>query len=179
MKPIYIIKTLANFIGKRGVVCGGCCRDMILDREPKDYDIFIFSENDIHKIAQQLKAKLKHHYTRGSTSIIYCTEIHGKEVQLVYGSYLGSNVKQVISGFPYTICQFWYDINTNQIDSTSLARKSIQDKTLIFNKQGHISGIEDKQTLRTFLILKGTYLAEKLNLAILPNSIEDIYKKYS
>ena len=179
MKPIDIIKTLAEFIGKRGVVCGGCCRDVVMGREPKDYDIFIFSENDIHKIGKQLNAKLKHHHTKNNVSIIYYAILKGKEVQLVYGDYLGNNVEKVISGFPFTICQFWYDRDSKQVVSTSLAEQAIKHKTLVFNKQGHVSGILDKKTLRTFLILKGSYLAEKLELTIPPNSIVEIYEKYS
>lgn len=175
MKPIDVIKYLASLVSDKGVVCGGCCRDVHLGRIPKDYDVFIFNRADLYKLARQLEGEFQY---EEQDNIIYTATLGDSTVQLLYGEYFGTTPEVIVETFPFTVNQFWYDTKVGQIVSTALAKEAIKDKQLVFNKQGHISGLKGNRNIRVFLVMRATYLADKLGCKIVPDSITGIYEKY-
>lgn len=171
MRPIAVIEALANLVGDRGVVSGGCCRDAYLGETPKDYDVFIYNEDDLHTIADKLGAELKY---RDAANTHYSFTLKGRSVQLIYGKCIGRNPIEAVSSFPFTVNQFWYD---GKLLATKEAKEALDKKVLVFNNQ-HKSGLSGAQTIRTFLVLRAAYLAKKLGLKLLPSSIEKIYRRY-
>lgn len=174
MQPIKVIKVLANFVGNRGVICGGCCRDVYLGRTPKDYDIFLFTREVARDIGKKLGGEL---YYEGDNGTIYSTLLRGHTIQWIYGG-LGNNPADIVTTFPFTVNQFWYDVERGQVVATPLAKEAVRDKTIRYNKWGHVPGLHGKKEIRTFLVLRATYLAQKLGLTITPESIVGIYEKY-
>ena len=53
IEPRQIAREIIDYIGDKGVIAGGAVRDIVMERIPKDYDIFIFGETDFIEIIER------------------------------------------------------------------------------------------------------------------------------
>ena len=197
MNPIDIVKNIATHVGHSGVIAGGCCRDIVLGRTPKDYDVFVYDQRDFSRLVEdkesffdkpfkETQERLPTDCYGGKRVDIMNTTYEGELVQLIYPSYLfpadfldvdlDRNPQSVIETFPFTINQMYYYVSKEEIRQSSEAEEALRRCQILFNAD-HRSAMRTDEIHR-YLMVRMVYLADKLGYTIPQQAIDDIYDRH-
>jgi len=182
------LQRLSDKIGENGVIAGGAVRDLLLGREPKDYDIFTFSEDCYNSLfnrfddPEEMPIKSEtDEYGRGrqkqdGVKITNCTA-HNKtvQVQIIHIPRVISP-EGVLRRFDFTINMVAY--HRGKIIIPSAAERAFDEKRLSFNCEHHMAFDMSPQKTVRHLIKRAYYLSGKLGLELPIYTMLAIYDKY-
>jgi hypothetical protein len=188
-----ILQRLSDKIENNGTIAGGAMRDLLLDREPKDYDIFLFSKTyydslfnspfdcfyNPKEVCDESETGETDRYGQNALGesgvrVANCTA-YDRPVQLIYVPRTITPEK-VIEQFDFTINMVAY--YQDSIIFSPAAEEAIKERKLIFNSQHHVAFDASPQKIVQRLIRRAEYLSEKLNLELPMSTIQSIYDKY-
>jgi len=182
------LQALSDKIGENGVIAGGAVRDLLLGREPKDYDIFTFSEDYYNNLfdrfddSEEMPIKSEtDEYGRSrqkqdGVKITNCTA-HNKTVQVqIIHIPLVSSPMEVLKRFDFTINMVAY--YQGRIILPLPAQTAINEKRLTFNCNHRMAFDMTPQGTVRHLIRRAYYLSGKLDLELPMYTVLAIYDKY-
>lgn len=204
--PRTIVREIIEHIGPRGVVAGGAIRDIVLKRQPKDYDVFIFDKADYKAITTErgvfdrVPTKMTltempgpHGMKYEPQLFVYETELHGELIQLIwskrYGEYRPAwivseeddrpimNGNIVVGKFPFTINMMYVD-QRRKIEIDPRATKAREAKIITLNPMVD-SAYQSRRATLAHLLRRAVYLADKLGYRLPSKTLDDIYSRYN
>ena len=98
-------------------LAGGCVRDFLMRRDPKDFDVFVINNElfkDFDNQKQLIKAKLadlikvepKVEWHKSEPYLVATVEFEGVEVQILFNP--AKTIEELLSTFDWNVCLFAY-----------------------------------------------------------------------
>lgn len=191
-----IVRDIADYIGKRGVIAGGCIRDIVLDREPKDYDVFIYKKMWFDEIVEKkgifdaVPEKNDFPIQYGSFEV-YNATYKGRVVQLIchpdyepkskWNDFMEEkdhlNGSEIVNRFPFTINMMYVDPETRRIQIDDKARTALKGRELVFNPDC-VPPYPRRALVVASLTKRMFYLADKLGWTISMPMLQQIFDQY-
>lgn len=106
-----VYETFAPLAGVRCCIAGGACRDELLGRTPKDYDVFCFGKFDRGAILTtgcEMVSDNVRQYAGVTLSQCFTVRWRGVDVQFVYRGDC-CDVDSLLDSFDWAFCQFAFD----------------------------------------------------------------------
>jgi hypothetical protein len=183
VRPQQNVKEIVDFVGERGIIAGGAIRDIILERTPKDYDLFIFKQTWYEEIVGQkgIFDKVPEPALQQSASnmsillygnfLVYNTTLYGQDVQIIYSPDFESSMKKghiteegIIQRFPFTVNMVYVN-RKHKIIVGSASIKAFSQRQMIYNPN-HRTSSSRPCILVPHLYRRVFYLADKLGYTI-------------
>lgn len=189
MTPQKIIKALLKIVGNKGAIAGGAVRDIVLEQEPKDYDMFIYRIDDFIKIATKYsfterinttepESVNQYGATNGDRSLIIgeC-EMFGKPIQMIYIAGVNHQTPyDVIIDFDFTINMMAYV--DGEIYISDPAKLALSTREICLNENHKMACGSTNENAARFLMKRASYLSRKLEMFLPHSTIDAIYDKY-
>lgn len=194
VEPKNIMKNIMNYLGSWAVIGGGSVRDVVLNRTPKDYDIFFLEFRHFREIVEQrgiwdkdpTEIRVRSGPYLGTEYVVFNTTLQGEAVQLIWQdrsrpSYFSSfkskiSGEDVIDRFDFTINMMFYDFH-HDIFISPEARYALNRREVIFN-HNHQSAFLSRVAILNYMTKRMLYLAEKLNYIIPLSTAKALFERY-
>lgn len=166
-------------IGLSGCVAGGAIRDCLLDRTPKDYDIFLF-DTEAHSLMTFVDNLHQHGVKRVGTNAkaagythrylpVLNAKLRGMDLQFVVSSNLVPGnmhevVSQVVDRFAFTVSMGACDEDGDFV-IPQCTREAMDKREIIVNPNfiNHDMNGQSRARMLESLLERGHYLADKLD----------------
>lgn len=195
VEPRSIVREILEYIGIKGIVAGGALRDIVLDRQPKDYDVFLFKKmwldeiTSKHGIFDTIPKRVEYPKHYGSFEI-WNTTLHGEVVQIIWSPAFEPVRKienflqeadhltgqEIVDRFPFTVNMIYAD-HRRKIYIQPRAREALRGRKLIYNV-GCVPPHPRGELIVKTMLKRAFYLAAKLNWTLPMSTIDTICAKH-